>query len=569
MATMKWLQRAHGRHMHAGTDVRSLAMLLLLVLLLLPALGLAQARPQATLDREVLRLGEVATLTIQTDQADAAPDYAPLERDFLIYAPTLRRQSVLANGHFVHQVQHAVGIEPRHAGMLLVPALRVGRQMTQPLQLQVTAADAPQAATAQPKLAFIRTRVDSPQPYVRQSVGVVVALYYATALASGELVQDAPQGTSLQRVANERTDQAVVDGQHYNVVERRYLLLPERSGPLVLPPARFTGRAAGGGFSGRMLSAVGEPLTLQVQPEPANAARPWLPLADLRLGYAQPVQQARVGQGLELVLEAELDGATRAQLDTLPLPAAGEGYRLYPQATEVEEMFVGERPQLRLRRRFSLVPERAGTLVLPAVSLAWWHAGEGSRRRTTQPALQLQVGPAQARVGGNARDDAGLSGAAPALPAAPARAVATRWWPWLATAFALAWLATLIWSLGRRRQQAPALARASAGVDGLAALRQQLASGSLQQVIDALRQMAPACAGPLDSDAALLSWLADAPQRQALQAAQLAWWGPAGGDRVAARERLRAAFADGPLWRAPQATPSAPAGGLPPLYPPG
>lgn len=538
-----------------------LRLLMLCALLLAPLATLAQT--SARLDQHQLRLGEVATLTIQTDQADASPDYSPLEQDFLIYAPTLRRHSVLSGGQFVHQVEHAVGIEPRRSGRLLVPSLRVGRQMTPALSLQVAAADSTVAAG--PPLAFIRTRIDTQRPYVRQSVGVVVALYYAVTLASGELVQDAPAGSSLQRLGNERTDQAVIEGQHYNVVERRYLLLPERSGELVLPPARFNGRVAGGGHRGRMLSAEGQRLSLQVQAEPAAAPSPWLPLHDLRLGYTGTLGQPRVGQGLELMLEAELDGATRAQLDQLPLPAAGPGYRIYAQATEVEERFDGDRPQLRLRRRFSVVPERAGAMVLPAVSLAWWHVEQGQTRRTTQPALQLQVAAASAA----AAPSASLS----ALPGSDAGAVATtpaqdegvrwqQWWPWLATAFALAWLVTLIWALGRRRQPSQRLAQATAAPAGMAALAGQLATGSVHDIIVVLSAM-----GGVAGREPLLERLADEEQRQALEAAQQAWWGAGEGDRVAARERLRKAFADGPRWHRHDASASSPSP-LPPLYPP-
>lgn len=549
MATMM-----HARHRPLPLAQALLHLVWLCVLLATPTAAMAQL--QAWLDHSQLRLGEVATLTIQTEQADAMPDYSALERDFLIYAPTLRRQSVMSGGQFVHQVQHAVGIEPRRTGRLLVPALRVGGQMTPALVLQVDPADAGGADGSLPALAFIRTRVDTPRPYVRQSVGVVVALYYAVTLASGELVQDAPPGSSLQRMGSERTDQAVIDGQHYNVVERRYLLLPERRGELVLPPARFNGRVAGGGHRGRMLSAEGTALSMQVQPEPAAAPSPWLPLHDLRLGYTGTPGRPQVGQGVELLLEAELDGATRAQLDELPLPAAGPGYRLYAQATEVEEYFDADRPQLRLRRRFTVVPERAGELVLPAVSLAWWQVEQGQLRRTTQPAIALQV----AAAGAAAAAVTVGQGAQPATTAAAAPR--QRWWPWLATAFALAWLATLVWALGRRGRPARRLAQESAAPAGMPALAEQLHSGSVHTITEVLCRM-----GGVQGRAQLLERLADAEQRQALEAAQRAWWAAGEGDRVGARARLRAAFANGPRWH-PDAAAAAASPTLPPLYPP-
>ena len=75
---------------------------------------------------------------------------------------------------------------------------------------------------------------------------MVVRLYFATQLASGELVLDTPAAASLQRIGDDRTSVREVGGRRYNVVERRFLLIPERSGPLQLAGARFSGQGAGG-----------------------------------------------------------------------------------------------------------------------------------------------------------------------------------------------------------------------------------------------------------------------------------------------------------------------------------
>lgn len=531
-----------------------------IVLVLLGLSGEAGAQVQASLDRSQLRLGEVANLSIRGGQPGDTPDFAPLERDFLLYAPTLRRQSVLANGQFIVQVEHTIGIEPRHAGELVVPALRVGQHWTQPLLLQVDGVEAgSSAAGSDAPLVFVRTRLDSERPWVHQSVGVVVALYYATALASGELVQEAPDGAGLQRVGEDRSDQAVVAGRHYNVVERRYLLLPERSGPLALPPARFRGRAADGG-RGRLLAAQQDPaLQVEVQPQPASAPSPWLPLHGLRLAWTQVPQRAAAGQGFELELVAELDGASRAQLDTLPVPAAGPGYRLYPQATEVEERFDSERPLLRLRRRVVVVAAVPGTLQLPGIALDWWNVDSGQAERARLAPLSIAIGPAQP---GPPLDPARPAAAAPAAPAAAGEGAGPLRWPWWGTGLLLLAGGALL-AAGARRRGRDTLATPAAGaaVAGDAALERVLAEGSLQEIIDAL-----AARAGVDGFAALLAALDDPQQRQALAAAEQAWWGRSGGDRVAARARLRRAFAAGPRCQDP--LPAASVDPLPPLYPP-
>jgi hypothetical protein len=164
---------------------------------------------------------------------------------------------------------------------------------------------------------------------------VVVRLYYASQLLSGELGLDTPEGASLQRVGEDRSLVREINGRRYNLVERRYLLIPERSGPLLLAGARFNGRSAGGFFDdmfggdGRLRASAPD-RTLQVRPQPDAAPQPWLPLHDLRLRYTAAPTRARAGEAATVVIEAVADGATHAQFPELPSLDVGPGRRCSP-----------------------------------------------------------------------------------------------------------------------------------------------------------------------------------------------------------------------------------------------
>ncbi len=224
-----------------GVPRRTFQVTVLLAMLLvwLPSAALAQTR--AWLDPPSTTLGEPVILQVETDQG--SPDFAPLNADFVLGAQGSNRQVQWSNGSMQQRNVYSVTLTPRRSGTLLVPSLQVGSQRTEPLQLQVGTGT---VATAQSNAAaFVETDVDDAQPYVQQSVGVVVRLYFASQLASGELVLDTPDGASLQRVGEDRTDVRQVNGRRYNVVERRFLLIPERSGPFIesrQKPATRSGR---------------------------------------------------------------------------------------------------------------------------------------------------------------------------------------------------------------------------------------------------------------------------------------------------------------------------------------
>lgn len=540
------------RKMHTGN-----AMQLWLLLGLLAFTGLLQAQTRAWLDRDSIKQGESVTLTIETDQS-GSPDYAPLEADFVIGAQSSSRQLQMGGGASRNYAQYAVALTPRRTGMLDIPALRVGGGSTTPLLVKVD--EAPVAGRDGNALAFIETEVDDKQPYVQQSVGVVVRLYFATQLASGELVLDTPAAASLQRIGDDRTSVRDVGGRRYNVVERRFLLIPERSGPLQLAGARFSGQGAGGFFDdffGRdngQLSARGPDQTLQVRATPADAPQPWLPLKNLQLRYTAAPNNGRTGEAISIEVEAIASGATKAQFPELPVPSLGDSAQVFAEPPQYDETFEGASPQLKLTRRYSVVPQQTGALSVPGIQMQWWDVATGQARTTALPALSLQV--AQGSNTGMVAPPlvqpaaTGTAALAAGNALAASQDVTNNWtWPALAAGFALLWLATLIWGLSRRR--GAALARiehvaqpgGAASRYGVADLRRALDTGSLDEVVQILATM-----GGVEGLDAVVAKLDDPAQRDALQRMQRARWGGEG-DVGAARAQLREVFKAGPRWR--------------------
>ncbi|PPT27269.1 BatD family protein [Xanthomonas arboricola] len=547
---------------------------------------------RAWLDRDSASAGDVVMLNIETDQRGVDPDYTPLRNDFALGAKSANQQMQVTNGSVTVRALFGVVLTPRKSGELIVPAIRVGNERTEPLRLQVgaSASDAGSSASGAAAAAqgnedaFVQTQVDDPQPYVQQSVGVVVRLYFATQLASGELDLEAPDGASLQRIGDDVSSVKVLNNRQYNVVERRYLLVPERSGRLVLPSARFNGRSVGGFFDdyfGRgngELSARSASIPLQVRAQPANAPQPWLPLRSLQLRYTTTPQRATAGEAAQLVVEASARGATQAQFPELPTPSVPDA-QVFAEPPQYEERFVDGSPQLRLTRRYSIVPNRAGPLVVPGLQVAWWDVGAAAAKTAALPDLTLDVAagsgafaapaPAPTPAANPSPDNAAPTAAAGTLSLQQAAAT-QRPWGWIAAAigFALLWIATLVWALLRRRggsHGAPVINASDAAAPGrrvthgVAELRRALDTGGMDDVAAVLCGMA----GVADIDSVLAA-LSDPAQRAAVAQMQRARWG-GDGDVTSARSALREAFAKGPRWRhATAAEPEV----LAPLYPP-
>ena len=538
--------------------VVALALAWLLAVIVLPV----HAQTRAWLDRAQVGHGETATLNIQTDQSVSSIDYAPLQRQFDVGGQTVRRSYQRTNGRSTTTSLFAVGIRPRAPGVFSVPALRVGNTTTAPLQLTVVAPSVmPASGDAD---AFVETVVDAARPYVQQAVGVQVRLHYAVPLMSGQLEQDPPTGASLRQVGEDLTYQRQIDGRRYNVVERRFLLIPERSGVLTLPGARFNGQTMGGFFDqvfddGRKaVSAASPARRLDVQPIPARAPQPWLPLHDLKLRYAQAPTQARAGEAVAVEIEVIADGASAAQLPPVTL-ADTPGLQLFADPPQVDEQFVDGRPRSILRRRISIVPMQAGTVSVGGPRIEWWDAAQGVARTAMLPPLQLQVAPGEGVAKDPAEAPAKLEADAGAgASAAAAGAVWSRWWIWILLV-GVAVLAALAWWRWPRASRAVAPEPDGVKPMRIPPLKAALAGGDLALIAQALGAAAGLRSDDLD---AVRKRLDDAAQLDAVIQLQAARWGD--GDAGSALAALRRAFAKGARWRV-----AARASGflLPPLYP--
>jgi len=276
----------------------------------------------------------------------------------------------------------------------------------------------------------------------------------------------------------------------------------------------------------------------------------------------------RAGEAATATIQVTADGATTAQLPELQL-ASEDGAQVFADAPQSDDTFSEGRPQVRLTRKFSVVPARAGTLRIPGPRLRWWDVRAGMARSASLPDLVLQVAPGVTGtgVGSNAaapktaRDPDGGDVRIPGVQQPVQR------WALATASFAVLWLVTLAWALQRRtahpREAVAYDAEIPAGAKAtLADLKRGLEHGDLSEVADVLCAL---CVPPAPGLDALRPLLGEPRQVAAIDLLQRARWG--GGDGVVARSALRDAFKSGPKWKAqPKAASPDP---LPPLYPPG
>jgi len=525
-------------------------------------LNVLHAQPRAWLDRDQIKQNENVTLSIETDQLNSEPDYRPLEADFILGARSQSQQMQLTARGLSQQSRFDIELIPRRSGLLTIGPLAIGQHKTIALPLNVEPAPNTSHSSTLDEV-FVQTLVDSTQPYVQQNVGIVIRLGHAVPIVSGDLNLPEPANTTLQRVGEDQVHKEMINGRQYTVLERRFILVPERSGPLALHGAYFKGITGHTRLHGSRMTVTSDNLTLQVQALPNPPPQPWRPLHALQLRYRLIPDTLTAGEAATLEIEASATGAHGAQLNEIPIPELEGAGQIFAEPVSAEENFTGASPELKLVRRYAIVPHQAGNLVIKGIQMPWWNVQTGQLVNSGLTTLTL---PVQAAAGQSSNN----------LPLSPAPSTtsvaetgfqrALRWlWPVLAVFFALLWLATLIWMLIRRSEPATQNKTTLSGNPApgrhyhLPDLRRALEQGSVDEVLHMLVTMS----GTHNLDAALVR-LADPTQRQAIEALQRARW-RGEGDLTAARTQLNHAFRNGPQWKIAAA--NAPIDELPPLYP--
>ncbi|HEY8682102.1 MAG TPA: BatD family protein, partial [Rhodanobacter sp.] len=376
----------------------------LCALLLVPALGRA-VDVRATLDRTSVQLGETVTLNLHVSGAAGnidIPDLSPLGADFDILGTSQSDNVSVINGATTSERTFGLALRPKHVGVLQIPSLNLAGGQTSPLQLQVSAADPATAAEAH-KDVFMEAQVEPAHGYVGQQLSYVERLYFATSISNGSLDPPQVNGAEVSLVGDDLNYDAVRGGRSYHVIERRYALVPQHAGQLEIPAANFQGEALDPndpnsffGTSARV-SASAPALTVEVQAVPADWGKPaWLPARQLSLsldGWPAAQDQPRVGQPLNLTMTLQATGLSYEALPALSLPPL-DGATVYPDKPVTgdrhdDQWVVGRRQQA-----FAIVPERAGSLTIPAISVKWWNVLTQHAEVAQIPAHQITVLPA-------------------------------------------------------------------------------------------------------------------------------------------------------------------------------
>lgn len=442
---------------------RALGALCLYLLAVSP--GGSWAALSTGLNRQSAALGDTLRLTIiaTNDENLEQLDLEPLTADFEILQRTNKSNTNYTNGQFSSTRELLLDITPRREGSLVVPALRLGQQVTSAIPVKVS--PAPKGSGGDQNISF-EAELDRSSVYVQGQIILTLRLQQAINL-DDRSITELQLDNAFVRSLEQNSFQRTVDGRPWLVHEVRYAIFPEQSGTLVIPSLTFSAREAtprrslfdirGGG---RQLRRSTEPLSIKVLPRPDSfPGSEWLPARALTLDetWSTPPEDLKVGESATRTITIRGEGLQGAQLPPVMYPPA-QGLKYYPDQPAISDGesatgLVGSRVD-----SVAVVPTQAGRWQIPELRIPWWDTKANELRYAVLPGRELAVGAGSSVPPAPPPNPMPATAAAlTADSAAPIPLVAadnSRRWQIVGVVNGVGWLLTLLymaWTRGRKR----------------------------------------------------------------------------------------------------------------------
>ncbi len=413
---------------------------LLAFLLLLTLSSTVWAEVKAFLNQDTFYEGDPITLNIEiSGKGHSKPNLSPLEKDFDILGTSSSTQINILNGHRRVKKSWTIELQPKRKGSLQIPVIHIGQETTSVVNFKII--DIPADIEEKTKNhIFVESSVDiaGDFPYVQQQIPYTVKLYYDANMLSGKIYSPSVENAVVEQLGEDRRYRTIRNGKKYSVLEKHFVISPEKSGILHIPPTTVKGRMSstnpnkpnrqkinnqdtdflnrffnnspfandpffkdfGGDFfsnrhttASKPFTASSEAIDVNVQPLPASfTGKLWLPAEELTIedSWTTSPPELRVGEPVTRVLRLQAKGLAGSQIPKIDIPKPNN-MRTYPEQEKTETRTDGKTVYGISEMNISYIPDASGNITIPAIKLDWWNVITKKQETFILPEWNLTV----------------------------------------------------------------------------------------------------------------------------------------------------------------------------------
>lgn len=418
---------------------------------------LAQAEIQVQINPSPVTLGDNFQLTLTQTNAQAAgvPDLTVLQKDFMILGTARQVNYTVINGQSSATSQWVVTLKALKAGVLSIPAIKMGTQFSNPMTINVEPAGTKQdnIDLDQQEL-LLKTSADHYKPYVNQQVLYTVKIYNSKRLIDADYQAPQMDNGLVLPLGDTKRYQTVQNNTSFVVEEQKYAVFPQKSGELSIIAPTFTALVYG--VEPQRVKVTDKETKLNVQAIPPQFQGTWLPAKDVRLTEEYENSTQRLSQGSTLVRTITLEavGIPAQLLPSLNFKG-NDIFSVYPEKGTDRNQIKQEELLGRTEVKVTYLFNKPGKIIIPELKLPWFNTTTGKEDMAILAPRSIEIMPALSSGINQENNQAAVkteqNNTASSVSLSPIAKQLNNSWAWLvALFFACAWLVTLYLSKRRR-----------------------------------------------------------------------------------------------------------------------
>ncbi len=360
--------------------IKSLTTLTIYFLLLF-SIELA-AEIELTLDRNDIRVNETFQLTIHVEDPKTLSAQQTLEflpEEFQVLGSEHFRKSTVIDRQFANRMGWTVTMLSTQAGTFSIPKFSIGNEQSQPISIRVLPALKNLDEINPNSKIKLTARLSDEEVYVQQQIIYSVRIYSSVASRRHNLSPLHVNNAVTKKLGEASEFQLLHEGVRYNVKEEKYVIFPQKSGELAIPPITFRTnivdtQASFGSLSRyRPIELKSQPFTVQVNPKPATAELPWIPAKSLQLSAEWQADSHNFEVGKPATLDFYVKGVALLpeQLPNIEFPEV-PGLKIYRDKPIIQNIINANGVNSYHLEKLAVIPNATGEVTIPAIKIPYW-----------------------------------------------------------------------------------------------------------------------------------------------------------------------------------------------------
>ena len=360
---------------------------------------------QAYVNNSILNAGDsiLLTITYTGQEQIQAPDFSPLEKAFHYSLTSTKIRSQTINNQYSIQQTWELKLQTKSmSSQVTIPAIEAEQYKSSPIQLSFRELSEKEKKE-QAKYAFIKASINKEKSWVQAEVIYTQNMYFDPKhIDINENIPNFPQieGALVHKLGEPTLRNASHEGKHYQVLQQKLAIFPQKSGPLTIPAnnIRIQTRRKASRFQlfsknkSKTIRIKTEPISINILGKPAHYPKdkPWLPAKNINIPDYKIDKTINMGDILEFSIIITADGSLASLLPTPeldPIPLA----KLYTTPQGLTES-LKKRGIIATRvTNFTFIPTQAGSYRIPEYKLTWWNTNTQQVEETVLHSQYIKV----------------------------------------------------------------------------------------------------------------------------------------------------------------------------------